>query len=176
MSTYQYEQFIPKLHDNGRRISGDTVEISSTVLDSFSPPPPSVCKDLLQHLLCYYAAPPCDPVSDLQLPICNDSCRAYDLLLASDMCLTFNNSLQDFIESSTVFEVQVVYELYANFSCANTSTYNFREGEGAELASRSGVCTSLFTPSLQGEQYLYPAKHVDIEQVKLLCINCPLQN
>lgn len=148
MSTHQYDQFIPQL--NGR-VSGETVEIAFDVIRSISPPPPPLCYDFIQHLLCYIAAPPCDPVSDLLLPICNDSCRAYNLLVSNNECLEFNNNLLRFIQSATLFnfDVQVVYEFYENFDCANTSTYYFMDNNGAEFAQE--VCTSVFTPILKGK-------------------------
>ena len=151
MSMYQYEQFIPALESKGRSLTGNSLEITFTLINTFSPPPPDLCTDFLKHVLCYLAAPPCDPVSDLQLPICNDSCRAYNLLLSSNLCLTFNNSVEVFIQSTSVIEILDIYDIYSAFNCDNSSTYFFRDGEGDEFAS-NGECTSLFTPSLQGER------------------------
>ena len=140
-STHYYEHILPDIHND---IEGHAVDIGLAILQQFNPPPPQECTDFIAHFLCLVAVPPCDPETGLPMPVCNESCVAYERLLGVDYCRDLDDYIHGVQQSSTFPDLRAVVDRYFEIDCYNTSTYIF---EPTVTTFSSQSCTHLFTPN-----------------------------
>ncbi len=133
-------------------IPGD-VSISSTAITTgFSllkvPPPDPNCETAFMHILCLAATPPCTNITDLLLPVCNDSCLAFNRLVEEGKCDSIIQSAEQFLMLSSLPEAQIFLDLLTGFNCNNASTYYYFDRLDSLIDS--GRCTDLLTPQQTG--------------------------
>ena len=101
------------------------------------------------HIICLAATPPCTNVTDLLLPVCSDSCSAFNRLIEEGKCDTILQSAELFLLSSDLPEGQRIFiNLLTEFNCKNVSTYYFFERLDSLIDSER--CTDLLTPQQTG--------------------------
>ncbi len=117
------------------------------------PPPDPNCETAIQHLVCLVATPPCTNVTDLLLPVCSDSCSAFNRLVEERKCDSILRSTEEFLLSSGVPEAQLLLNLLVEFNCKNTSTYYYFNQVDSLLDSER--CTDLLTHQQTGKKMNY---------------------
>ncbi len=112
------------------------------ILDIIRANQPLPCIQAAQHISCIFTSPPCDVETDLLLKICPESCMAFDKLMASSTCTSFNEALvNNFIGIFLAFRND-----YLQFNCRNISTYSDSGENGFD-----NDCTNLFSANVQGQ-------------------------
>ena len=112
------------------------------------PPPDTNCETAFKHIICLAGIPPCTNVTDLLLPVCNDSCLAFNRLVEEGKCDSLFQSAEEFLLSSGLVEARLLYDLLTGFNCKNVSTYYFFERLDSLIDSER--CTDLLTPQQTG--------------------------
>ena len=97
--------------------------------------------------MCLVAVPPCDPETGLPMPVCNESCMAYEKLLGVDYCQDMDNNIRRIQQTSTFPDLRVIVDKYFKIDCYNSSTYIF---EPTVTVFSAQSCTDLFTSNNLG--------------------------
>ncbi|XP_064397080.1 receptor tyrosine-protein kinase erbB-2-like isoform X2 [Halichondria panicea] len=106
------------------------------------PPPDPNCETAFQHVICLAATPPCNNVTDLLLPVCSDSCSAFNRLVEEGKCDSILQSSKIFLMSTGASVDKFSLELLTEFNCNNVSTYYF----SSDSLIDAERCTDLLTP------------------------------
>ena len=123
-SSYTFTQFVPGFPII---IEGPDIDVALLLFDNLSPP--EQCSDSLLYLACLLFALPCDPDSGLPYPVCERSCRAFQLQRTKGTCEQLNEELRA-IGESPAFDLEgftTIANINDNFDCSNTSTFVFLE-------------------------------------------------
>ncbi len=75
------------------------------------------CKTLMEHLFCLVSRPPCGNLTGGLLPICPDSCLAYNRLLIEGTCE------EGIVGLSNRSLIGALNNLVADIDCFDVSTY-----------------------------------------------------
>ncbi len=110
------------------------------------PPPDPNCETAFQHVICLAATPPCNNVTDLLLPVCSDSCSAFNRLVEEGKCDSILQSSKIFLMSTGASVDKFSLELLTEFNCNNVSTYYF----SSDSLIDAERCTDLLTPQQTG--------------------------
>ena len=145
-SRYTYPQSIPGVEDP---IEIGILEILLFAIEALNPQPPQECIDAALHSFCLLVNPPCDPISDLRLPICERSCQAITKLRSEEVCTELDTFVSGLAQSSMENRFQSLRELYFSFDCRNESTYD--SYNGALNFTQDGRCTSVISPEAEGQ-------------------------
>ena len=114
-----------------------------------------ICYEMFIHLLCLIAAPPCNPNTSVLLPLCPDTCQAYDQLILSGYCEGFVSDLIEYFEGSSVEATRALSPLVISFNCSDPSTY-FQDNTAVIFGNSLSPCTSIFSPETQSMfEFLY---------------------
>ena len=103
---------------------------------------PTVCLQAVQFVSCLISNMPCNNENNRPLRICNESCQAFNQLMANTVCDDFNQRVLNF---STIPTFNPLREVYSNFDCSNTSTYYFGTRQFDDTK-----CTSIFPMEQEG--------------------------
>lgn len=116
---------------------------------------PSECLDAAIHVLCLILAPPCDPVTDLRLPICARSCEAVTRLRLEGSCTEVDQFLIGLAQNpqENVNAWRTYRDRFLAFDCRNISTYDFFNG--TLDYSQDGQCTSIISTDAEGQSSIY---------------------
>ncbi len=129
-------------------LPGNVLISSVGITTAFSllrvPPPDPNCETAIKHIICLAATPPCTNVTDLLLPVCSDSCSAFNRLVEEGKCNSILESIEEFLLSSALPEAQLLFNLLAEFNCKNASTYYYFDRVDSRIDSER--CTDLLTP------------------------------
>ena len=93
-------------------------------------------------------APPCEPTSDVRLPICDRSCEVFTKLRSD--CTRLDNFVIKFAENRSD-DHQILSDLYLNIDCRNISTYDLY---GTLKFTQDGECTSILSPDTEGQTHV----------------------
>ena len=104
---------------------------------------PPACPELFLHIFCLIARPPCNETTDLLLPLCPQTCNAFEKLFFTGICDNFLASIISLLESNSWYNR---YLTVNNCSDLAPSIYN-APLEGCESSSS---CTNLFNPETEG--------------------------
>ncbi len=138
----RYPQVIP----GGVSISSTAITTGFSLLQV--PPPDPNCETAFMHILCLAATPPCTNITDLLLPVCSDSCLAFNRLVEGGKCDSIIESAEQFLMLSGLLLAQIFSDLLTGFNCNNASTYYFFDRLDSLIDS--GRCTDLLTPQQTG--------------------------
>ncbi len=101
-----------------------------------------------QHIICLAATPPCTNVTDLLLPVCSDSCLAFNRLVEEGKCDSIVQSAEQFLVLSGLPVAQSLLKLLMELNCNNASTYYYFNRLDSLIDSKR--CTDLLTPQQTG--------------------------
>ena len=113
---------------------------------------PPACIDVVAHLICLIAAPPCNPNTSLPALICEENCRIYQQVRAADICRQvddFATSSASPINGALLDHILELVALYLNFNCSDPSTYLF-VNETIVVQPDPDLCTNIFSPEHTG--------------------------
>ncbi|XP_064397081.1 tyrosine-protein kinase Mer-like [Halichondria panicea] len=108
------------------------------------PPPDPNWETAFQHIICLAATPPCTNVTDLLLPVCSDSCLAFNRLVEEGKCDSIVQSAEQFLVLSGLPVAQSLLKLLMELNCNNASTYYYFDRLDSLIDSKR--CTDLLTP------------------------------
>ena len=111
-------------------------------------PPPPPCRESYLYISCLVTAPPCSIDSDLPLKVCPESCQAFNMLMASSTCTSFNENVFSQLDNGfATASFRNVYTILVNsqFNCSDTSPYVFSQNGFDE-----DECTNIFSSDVQG--------------------------
>ena len=132
----------------------DSADITTGFAFLRLPPPDPNCETAFMHMFCLAALPPCNNATGLLLPICDDSCSAFNRLVEQRSCDSVIQSAEQFLFSPTNTIFQPVFRVVIEFDCRNVSTYYFLEDVQSHLDHEK--CTDLLTPVQTGKPlYMY---------------------
>ena len=101
-----------------------------------------ICYKFAVHLLCLVAAPPCNPNTSALLPLCPETCQAYDKLISSGLCDRF---LSDLFERSSEESTRVMLSyILRSFNCS------YPDNTADIFGNSLSLCTSLFSSETEG--------------------------
>ena len=100
---------------------------------------PPACYEYVIHLLCLLVAPPCNSNTSTPMPLCLETCRAYDRLISTGLCDNFISGIAEHFEGSS-FEFREILPYFNAFNCSKPST----------CGSSLSPCTNLFSFETQG--------------------------
>ena len=104
---------------------------------------PPECIDILLHVLCLAAAPPCSQDTCLPVLICNGSCAIFKQIIAGvNLCASKINRLKALRNKTLVPVVSMLIDHFFKFDCEDPSTYFFRNFTRYD----SNICTDLYSP------------------------------
>lgn len=125
------------------------VEVVEFAIETLNPQPPQKCVDAATRVFCLLLAPPCDPVSDLRLPICERSCEAVTRLRLDESCTELDDFITNLARSSTENSFQELRDLYFAFDCRNFSMFDFFNGT-LNFTDSEGRCTNIISLENEG--------------------------
>ena len=125
-----------------------SVEILIFAIQTLDPQPPKECVEGSIYILCLLIAPPCDPLSDDRLPICERSCEAMTRLRSDGTCTVLDQFISNLAQSSAQNRFLSLRNLYFAIDCRNSSTFDFYNGE--LNFTQNGECTDILSPSDEG--------------------------
>ena len=136
------------LREFGASVDNNEVFNGTVMFGSSGDPPVSKqCLDIVLHILCASAAPPCNPESGLLMLFCKESCRFYQQLIDHGICSEIDIRIQDLKENSVTPAFRKVAEIYFNFNCYDPVTYYFMNVTNPDPSR----CTKLLSPEHEGE-------------------------
>ncbi len=112
------------------------------------PPLDPNCETAFMHVFCLAGIPPCSNRTNLLLPVCEDSCSAFNRLVEQGNCDSIIETAEQFLFAPTTLEVfRPVFKLLTDFDCRNSSTYYFSNEETLD----SEMCTGLLSRQQTGK-------------------------
>ncbi len=114
-----------------------------------TPPSDPNCETAFMHVFCLAADPPCNNATDLLLPICEDSCSAFNRLVEQRSCDSVYQNAEPFLLTPSDSFFQSFFRALIEFDCRNVSTYYFLEDAQSQLDHEK--CTDLLTPAQTGK-------------------------
>lgn len=105
------------------------------------------CCDLAFHSACIAAAPPCNQVTGLRLPMCRDNCRLYQQIRNQRLCQSLD-TLIALIASDDSEETVIIAELYEHEDCTNLSPFFGNQ------TTDPNHCTNFFSSTSEGKSCL----------------------
>ena len=143
-SNYRYPQLLPE----DAELSGNSVRLGFLFVQSANPPADPDCASAIYHIMCLAARPPCDNSTDLLLPICPDSCLAYNRIIEEGKCASLFEYGQTLISSSQGIDIlPVLLDLLLSIDCFNLSSYYFYN---ETYVGQNNQCTDLFSVEDKG--------------------------
>ena len=106
---------------------------------------PSACVELVLHMLCLLAKPPCNESTNLPMLLCPQTCLAYEKLISTGFC---NNLVARIIKALEMTPFIWLREYLATFNCSDPASY-FQNEPTADCGNSSS-CTNLFSPEVEG--------------------------
>ena len=111
-------------------------------------PPLSVeCLDILTHLLCTQASPPCNPDSELLMLICEDDCRLFNQVKERGFCSEIDTRLEELSVFSNDLSFKNLFSKYNNLNCSDPATYY----DVNITTFDPDICTGLFSPEVKSK-------------------------
>lgn len=107
-----------------------------------------ICYEMAIHLVCLIAAPPCNPNTSVLLPLCPETCQAYNKLISSGLCEGFIIDFIEYLEGSSVESTREISPYVMSFNCSDPSTY-FQNNTAIIFGNSLSPCTSIFSPETQ---------------------------
>ena len=108
--------------------------------ESQSPP---ACLELILHIICLIARPPCNETTDLLLPLCPQTCNAYEKLLFTGLCDDFLASIINLLEPNSWYSRYLIV-----INCSDPAP--LIQNAPSEGCESSSSCTNLFNPETEG--------------------------
>ena len=107
-----------------------------------------ICYEMAIHIMCLLEAPPCNPNTSALLPLCPETCQAYDQLILSGLCAGFLFDVIEYLEgnSRVSTSLRAILPYVFSFNCSDPSTYFQNNTANNSLSP----CTSFFSPETQG--------------------------
>ena len=117
----------------------NTFNITASLRDLF----PDACLDVVEHYICTFVAPPCDPESGgLPMQFCEQDCVTYAILKKEGACKDTIKIIHDFAITAKNFGLIQAINVLENFDCKNVATYH--SNDSAE------TCTGLLSKRSKG--------------------------
>ncbi len=135
--------------DTTQQQSARTVELALQLLTSTKETDAPGCNSLLTHSICIVSRPPCNEETGLLLPVCPDSCRAYNRLIADDTCDDIITVTSDLNESPITPTLEGLNQVLAQLDCSSVETYYFYENVSTFVDRFN--CTEIFSIDEQGK-------------------------
>ncbi len=146
-NTFSYpHQVLP----GGTTLPSENIVTAITFLQNPNP----LCITPFRHIICLFPNPPCSNETNLLLPICPDSCLAFNRLIQEKRCepelLGIERGLVTAGMQSGEQSFFIVLGILAQFDCRNVNTYYFY---GANVTSflDPEQCTHIQTPNEIGK-------------------------
>ena len=108
-----------------------------------------ICYEMAINLVCLVEAPPCNPNTSVLLPLCPETCQAYDQLISSGLCAGFMSDSIEYLEGNSRESTRAILPYLISFNCSDPSTY-FQNNTANVFGNSLSPCTSLFSPETQG--------------------------
>ena len=108
---------------------------------------PPACLELVLHMFCLVAKPPCNETTNLPMLLCPQTCHAYEKLISTGFC---DNLVARIIKALEMTPHALLIEFVATFNCSDPASY-FQNEATAECGNASS-CTNLFSPEVEGIQ------------------------
>ena len=122
--------------------------IGFAITSSMEDRDPEECQSVMRHYLCLISVPPCDPVSQQPLPICDRNCEAYKKLVADGRCDNSADAVRDLAAEANYQDIFLALDLYEKFDCENMSTYYHFE---TDVYTANSTCTNLLNMHSEGQ-------------------------
>ena len=106
------------------------------------------CLDLVLHIFCMQAAPPCNPVTGLPMLICEDSCRIFQQIQENRICSDVDKRLRDVYDVTLQLNFKILADAYFNYNCSDPTNYYFMNVTDPD----PNLCTSVCTPTIEGKK------------------------
>ncbi len=106
--------------------------------------PDTICVDLFRHVICLFARPPCNNDTNLLMPVCSESCLAFDRYIQEKRCDKEFLSLEKTLLDTNAEVLLAAIAATTQFNCRNVSTY-YLPLDGITPSIDSELCTDLLT-------------------------------
>ena len=111
------------------------------IADNLAPLELQPCVDMMLHILCIAAAPPCNRDTCLPMRICKRSCDVFKRIKAINFCKRVEDHIRLVADTVDYRSIPLLINDYFNFDCEDPSTYFFTNIPRYD----PNVCTDLFS-------------------------------
>ena len=108
---------------------------------------PPACLDLILHMFCLLAKPPCNESTNLPMLLCPQTCLAYKKLISTGLC---DDLVARIINQLEMTPLIYLIDYLATFNCSDPASYF--QNEATEKCGNASSCTNLFSPEVEGIQ------------------------
>ena len=133
--------------DTQHPIDNNDVEGLIVLTSSLDPLVPANCINILLHLICIAALPPCGPETGLPVLICEENCLLYQQIQEAGLCDAVEERFEVLKVVASSQDFEVITRAFLEFNCSDPATFLFMNVTNAD----SNMCTSIFSPDAESE-------------------------
>ena len=128
---------------------------------------PPACLELILHMLCLVARPPCNETTNLPMLLCPQTCLAYEKLISTGFC---DDLVARIIRTLEMTPFIWLIEYLATFNCPDPASYF--QNEPTVECGNSSSCTNLFSPEVEGIHAYIVLQNMLLCKYKMFCCSC----
>ena len=106
------------------------------------------CLELILHMLCLVAKPPCNETTNLPMLLCPQTCLTYEKLISTGGCDNMVAAVIDTLLIGISSEYIWLKDYLIAFNCSDPASYF--QNVSTEECGNSSSCTNLFSPETEG--------------------------